>query len=212
VCSADLICRSAAFSSFIVDKPQTQKRRPVLLGFIALADILPLRRGFECLRPARAGRLWPTATAVGKRQLLTLQPASAGDRNLTSNPQFFLSPLPGLHPLSASFSHGLRHGPHSVAATRLVASSAVLALQRSAFLVRPVLKSRRPQKRRSALALLTLGFWGFRCKEPTVNSHDELTVATSWPSLERERCTLSQGVPGRMATVKASTASCEMNA
>ena len=43
--------------------------------------------GFECLRPARAGRLWPTATAVGKRQLLTLQPASAGDRNLTTHRQ-----------------------------------------------------------------------------------------------------------------------------
>ena len=25
-------------------------------------------------------------------------------------------------------------------------------------------------------ALLTVGIWGFRCKEPTVNSHDELTV------------------------------------
>ena len=106
-----------------------------------MADILPPRRGFECLRPARAGRLWPTATAVGKRQLLTLQPASAGDRNLTSNPQFFLSPLPGLHPLSASFSHGLRYGPHSVAATRLAAVS----------LLSPRLPPRRPepQKERS---------------------------------------------------------------
>jgi len=69
-CSADLLYRFDA-----------------LPGFIALADILPPRRGFECLRPARAGRLWPTATAVGKRQLLTLQPASAGDRNLTTNRQ-----------------------------------------------------------------------------------------------------------------------------
>jgi hypothetical protein len=30
--------------------------------------------------------------------------------------------------------------------------------------------------------LLTVGFWGFRCKEPTVNSHDELTVATRYPA------------------------------
>ena len=28
-------------------------------------------------------------------------------------------------------------------------------------------------------AFLTVGFWGFRCKEPMVNSQDELTVGRS---------------------------------
>ena len=119
---------SASFSPGLRHGPHSVAARRLVADrhqevFIALADILPPPRGFECLRPARAGRLWPTAPAVGMRQLLTLQPASAGDRNLTSNRQFFLSPLPGLHSLSASFSHGLRHGPHSVAATRLVAQT-----------------------------------------------------------------------------------------
>ena len=74
------------------------------------------------LRPARAGGLWPTATAVGKQLLLTLQPASAGDRGACSG-RSFLSPLSGLVSCSASSSHGLRHGPHSIAATRLAADT-----------------------------------------------------------------------------------------
>jgi len=81
----------------------------------------------ECLRharlprPVRADRLWPTAAAVGKRQLLTVQPASAGDR-VAYNRRLFMSPLPGLVSCTASSSHGCRHGPHSPAATRLASA------------------------------------------------------------------------------------------
>ena len=58
------------------------------------------------LRPVRADRLWPTAAAVGKRQLLTLQPESAGDR-VTYSGRLFLSPLPGLQKsFHLFFSHG----------------------------------------------------------------------------------------------------------
>jgi hypothetical protein len=73
------------------------------------------------LRPGRADRLWPSATAVGTQLLLTLQPASAGDRVAYSG-RSFLMPLPGLVPCSASFPHGFRHGPNSIAATRLASA------------------------------------------------------------------------------------------
>src|ERR1019366_5008172 len=69
----------------------------------------------------KRARLWRPATAMGKRQLLTLQPALAGDRIAYSG-QLFLSPLPGLVSCSASSSHGCRHGPHSIAATRLASA------------------------------------------------------------------------------------------
>ena len=57
--------------------------------------------------------------AVGKPHWQLLQPASAGDRLLTSKRQSFLSPLTGLFSFSASIPYGSRHGPHSAAATRL---------------------------------------------------------------------------------------------
>jgi hypothetical protein len=40
-----------------------------------------------------------------------------------------------------------------------------------------------PKQVDTVRALLTVGFWGFRCKEPTVNSHDELTVGTRFDAL-----------------------------
>jgi hypothetical protein len=58
---------------------------------------------------------------VGKRQLLTVQPASAGDRVAYSR-RLFMSPLPGFVSCTASSSHGYGHGPHSAAATRLASA------------------------------------------------------------------------------------------
>jgi hypothetical protein len=78
-------------------------------------------RHARLVRPVRADRLWPTASAVGKRQLLAVQPASAGDRVAYSR-RLFMSPLPGLVSCSAFPSHGCRHGPHSSAATRLASA------------------------------------------------------------------------------------------
>ncbi len=68
------------------------------------------------LRPVRADRLWPTATAVGMRQMLTFQPASAGDRIAPRGP-LFLSPLPGLVRPLAQFSRGWEGVKKSIALT-----------------------------------------------------------------------------------------------
>jgi len=51
---------------------------------IFLSNFLPVGFGttefLRHLRPVRAGRMWPTAAAVGKPQFLTLLAASADDR------------------------------------------------------------------------------------------------------------------------------------
>jgi len=78
------------------------------------------------LAQARQGRSrlagWPTAAAVGKRQLLTVQPASAGDRVAYSR-RLFMSALPGFVSCTASSSHGaLRLLPYGAATRSLQAT------------------------------------------------------------------------------------------
>ena len=66
-------------------------------------------------------------------------------------------------------------------------------------------------------ALLTvIGFWGFRRQEPMVNSHDELTVATSYQLRGRKRkgsAGLKPGIFGnprrRRAALKGGATSCD---
>ena len=98
------------------NSPCTRGRTTYTIGRIHTSECL---RRPRLPRPARADRLWPTATAVGERQLLTAQPASAGDRVAY---RLFMSPLPGFVSCTASSSHGCRHGPHSPAATRLASA------------------------------------------------------------------------------------------
>jgi hypothetical protein len=97
--------------------PSPQRRRDAEKGPFVLK---PLRLGDSTVRRV-FGDYFTASAAVGKWQLLTLQPASAGDR-VAYRGRLFLSPLPGLVSCSAAFPHGFRQGPHSAAATRLASA------------------------------------------------------------------------------------------
>jgi hypothetical protein len=71
----------------------------------------------ECLRharlprPVRAERLWPTAAAVGKRQLLTVQPRLVGATESLTTADYLCRPCRGsslvlpLLPMAAAMGH-----------------------------------------------------------------------------------------------------------